>query len=444
MRVAAVLIAFFAAPAALQAITIETVAVGNAGNAADLLNQIPRGAVGYDFNLGKFEVTNAQYVAFLNGVDPAGTNDRQLYNSQMSSDARGGISLSSFAASGFKYSTKAGRANNPVVFVSFFDAARFTNWLHNGQGNGNTENGSYQLDGGTPIPTNADFVDRKLTASWCVPTLDEWYKAAYHKNDGLTDHYWAYPTASDTAPASDQPPGTDAPTPANTANFNLNDAMANGYNDGFAVTGSPAMVAATNYLSDAGAYSLALGPYGTYDQGGNVWEWNETSPSLEARAVAGGSWINTPSFLASSASNSTLAESESNTIGFRVARVTPQTIPGDYNIDGQVDAADYTIWRNSLGSTNDLRANGDNTGASMNVIDAADYDFWKTHFGEPAGAAAAAAQSVPEPTTLLLLILGIALLTTARSPTARGLAHQPAPPHLDQFAPPRNGSHRGS
>ena len=58
---------------------------------------------------------------------------------------------------------------------------------------------------------------------------------------------------------------------------------------------------------------------------------------------------------------------------------------GDYNGNGIVDAADYTIWRDTLGSTTDLCANGDNTGASAGVIDQADYTFWKSKFGATSG-----------------------------------------------------------
>lgn len=81
-------------------------------------------------------------------------------------------------------------------------------------------------------------------------------------------------------------------------------------------------------------------------------------------------------------------------------------VPGDYNGDGSVDAADYTVWRDSLGSTTSLAADGSNNG----VIDQADYGVWKTNFGSPATAAVTAA--VPEPTGLLLagvlLALGLA------------------------------------
>ncbi|MEX2171184.1 MAG: hypothetical protein WD851_17825, partial [Pirellulales bacterium] len=63
----------------------------------------------------------------------------------------------------------------------------------------------------------------------------------------------------------------------------------------------------------------------------------------------------------------------------------PDPLVGDYNGDGVVGAADYTIWRDTLGSTTDLRANGDD---SNSVIDAADYGVWTANFGETLGAGA--------------------------------------------------------
>ncbi len=57
---------------------------------------------------------------------------------------------------------------------------------------------------------------------------------------------------------------------------------------------------------------------------------------------------------------------------------------GDYNEDGVTNLADYVVWRDSLGSTSDLSANGDNSGESQGIVDAADYVFWKADFGNTA------------------------------------------------------------
>ncbi len=86
-------------------------------------------------------------------------------------------------------------------------------------------------------------------------------------------------------------------------------------------------------------------------------------------------------------------------------------VPGDYNGNGVVDAADYTIWRDTLGSTTDLRANGDNTGASANKIDAADYAFWKSHFGNTSGAGGGSLGSAAVPEPAAWLLVAMALLT---------------------------------
>lgn len=94
-------------------------------------------------------------------------------------------------------------------------------------------------------------------------------------------------------------------------------------------------------------------------------------------------------------------------------------LPGDYSGDGTVDAADYTVWRDALGSTELLAANGDNTGASRGVIDSADYTLWKTRFGAAAtsrdnsAVGGAANGAVPEPSAALLALLGAGIALTA-------------------------------
>jgi formylglycine-generating enzyme required for sulfatase activity len=295
--------------------------VGNPGNGPD---DTGFGSVPYVYRISKHEVTNAQYAEFLNAVDSIGANanlgasDPFLYNSRMSSDPNGGIDFNSGAANGSKYQVKSGRDNNPVVWVSFFDAMRFTNWLQNGQGSGSTESGVYMIGNGVNEIRNP-------AAAYFIPSENEWYKAAYHKNDGATANYWEYPTSTDAEPFSSKPPGTAAPIQSNTANIYKDDGIANGYDDGFATTGSGAEIDSQTYLIDVGAFTTSLSPYGTFDQAGNVNEWNEAvieQPFL-GRVFRGGNWY-VPNFSGYPASWSQLhafPSFDNSNIGFRVASI---------------------------------------------------------------------------------------------------------------------------
>jgi formylglycine-generating enzyme required for sulfatase activity len=302
-----------------HAATIFTVPVGNPGNPPD---DTGFGSVSYVYDIGKYEVTSAQYTEFLNGVDPSGANSLALYNSSMSSSARGGINFNGGAAIGSKYAIKPGRDNNPVVFVSWYDSIRFANWLHNGQGSGDTEIGAYTLLGGTPTPSNGNSIARSPGARWFLPSYDEWYKAAYHKNDGATGNYWDYPTSTNEYPYSEQPPGNEAPTPSNTANFYGLDGFGI---EGYAVTGSPLFDDAQNYLTDVGAYTLSTSPYGTFDQGGNVAEWNETLDPFARpeRRFSGGFWLPVNVDVLHACCNGTYVDPtlEVEAFGFRVAHI---------------------------------------------------------------------------------------------------------------------------
>ena len=280
-----------------SAAPIEWVTVGNPGNAGEVIGggmsvwpAATVGAVDYVYRIGKYEVTNAQYANFLNEVDALGSNALGLYSAAMGYDPRGGINYNSLAANGAKYSVKSGQANQPVVFVDWYDAIRFTNWVQSG----GTEDGAYTLLGGTPVPSNAATITRNPDATVFLPTESEWYKAAYHKNDGVTGNFWDYATRTDTPTYSDSPLALYTPDPSNTANIvRVDDPLPVGYNNGFALTGTTDFDWNTNYLTDVGAYGLAVGPYGTFDQGGNVKEWNETliiDTNGMHRGVSGGGW----------------------------------------------------------------------------------------------------------------------------------------------------------
>ena len=129
------------------------------GNSADATGF---GAVSHPYNIGAYDVTNAQYAEFLNEVDPSGANGLALYNSGMTTDASGGITFTSGNINGTKYNVKASRDSQPVIYVNWYSAVRFANWLNNGQGSGDTETGAYTLGalGPAGIPLDDASISR--------------------------------------------------------------------------------------------------------------------------------------------------------------------------------------------------------------------------------------------------------------------------------------------
>ena len=244
----AALVQVFAAEA--RAVTMAWSPVGNPGNAADTVTPNPGvGAVGHDYKIGTYDVTNSQYAEFLNTTDPTGMNTLALWDSHMSfpSTENGGINFTLSNASGNKYTPVPSRENRPVNWVNWYSAVRFANWLNNGQGSSDTESGAYALLGGTPIPSNGSNVARSPGAIVFLPSEDEWYKAAYYNS--ATSSYFLYPTSSDVSPIASDPTGL-----PNHANF---------------------LPGGANSLTDVGAYTSTISPYGAFDMGGNVSQWDE-------------------------------------------------------------------------------------------------------------------------------------------------------------------------
>ncbi len=277
-------------------VTIDYVTVGDIGNANDSTGF---GGVAYSYQISKYEVTNAQYVEFLNVK--AATDTNSLYNNSMNSDARGGITQGGVSGS-FTYSLKTDMGDKPVNYVSFLDSMRFANWMHNGQGNGSTESGAYDMT------QSASTVIHGGSASVWLPTENEWYKAAYYQPVGLggdTDSYWLYPTASNTAPteATAGSTGIISNPGTNVANYNLG-ADWNAQNG--------------NVTTVVSAGPLSSGYYGTFDMGGNVWEWNEAVVD-SARVLRGGSWLSAGASLRASFRDSIPPTSEYADVGFRLA-----------------------------------------------------------------------------------------------------------------------------
>ena len=292
---------------------LETVTVGDPGNAGELSGSGAGGygsdricgSVGYNYRIGKYEVTAKQYTDFLNAKanvsDPYG-----LYNSSMWSDSYGCKIQRSGTSGSYTYSVASDWANRPVNYVSYWDSLRFANWLGNGQGAGSTETGAYTLNDyngmdGRDIQRNANW-------KWAMTSEDEWYKAAYYKGGSTNAGYWDYPTKSNTAPSNE---GSDGYTdPGNHANYN---------NNGYTI-GSP------YYRTNVGEFEKSGSAYGTFDQGGNVWEWTFISGDYASRGLRGGSFYDI--YLDLQASNRYHYDYdppyEVFSMGFRVVQAVPE------------------------------------------------------------------------------------------------------------------------
>jgi len=295
-----------------QAVTIDIVPIGDPGNAGELSGSGAGGwgpdricgAVDYAYNIGKYEVTAGQYTAFLSAV--GGVDTYALYNTEMlRTDYGSGIARSGGGTIGnpYTYSVADDFANRPVNYVSYWDACRFANWLNNGQptgaqGAGTTETGAYTL---TNDGMNNNTIVRNTNWKWAVTNEDEWYKAAYYKGGGTSAGYWDYPTSSNTEPGRDM-----ADVSGNNANY----------------YGTPYPIDSPYYTTLVGEFQNSTSPYGTFDQGGNVWEWNESVLYSSSRGLRGGDWdyYGSDALLASSRFSSYPTYEHGN-VGFRVASV---------------------------------------------------------------------------------------------------------------------------
>jgi len=251
------------------------------GNESD--TETGYGKVDYNFAISKYLITVGQYVTFLNAT--ASVSDKEaiidLWNIDMEEPA-------SYVSNGFIRRTGSGTIDDPYIYteildenlgskssqrgmpnITWFSAARFANWMHNGATlNASTELGAYNLN----YATSGVFI-KEPNAKWWIPTEDEWYKAAYYDprlNNG-NGGYYKFPTQSDLQPISAIPTNE-----TNTANY-----------DGIMPT--------KQKVTPVGSYPNSPSYYGTYDQGGLLWQWNDAIYRDHdgvpiTRGMRGGSW----------------------------------------------------------------------------------------------------------------------------------------------------------
>ena len=266
-------------------LTLEFVTIGNAGNADDRgagggSYSSPYGGVSYGYRMGTYEISqDAITKATANGL----------------------ASVTAGAWAGSK----------PAADMMWYEAAAFVNWLNDQRTPGLK---AYQLDAGaswlTPWASGDAWqaggqnLYRHKDAYYFLPSEDEWYKAAYHKNTGVNADYWDYATGSNTAPT----------------------AVASGTTAGTAVYGMQDGPLTDVHLAGG------LSAYGTMGQNGNAWEWIESAydginnSSWEDRAGRGGCWGNTENYLLSSNRDfQSPPVNSDNSVGFRVASVPEPT-----------------------------------------------------------------------------------------------------------------------
>ncbi len=338
--VALMLVSLALSSAHAAPLTYELVPVGNPGNANDLATGGIYGGVAYDYQIGKYEVTISQYAAFLNAVAKDDVNQLYLplYSSQMGSDlnvagisqtgSAGSYSYTVVGPSGATPSGASSAGNRPIAHVNFLNAVRFANWMANGQPTGGqnsttTEDGAYNVPNWIyGIQMNSTNPNTGAAPTYYIPLENEWYKAAYFSpvlNSG-SGGYYKYATQSNTAP------GNSLGGVANQANaMRMSDYALCINHDQFPLSNQ-------NYLTEAGAFSGSGSYYGTYDQAGNVAEWNMLSGTVNTRGgLRGSAWGDVVSHAEAGYRYDTASmTSNYNGVGFRLAAPVAVPEPSTY------------------------------------------------------------------------------------------------------------------
>ena len=229
---------------------IEFVTIGDAGNLADTESNLdPFGAVAYEYRIGKFEISE-QMIEKANALGGLG----------ITKDTRG--------------------PDKPATSVSWFEAAKFVNWLNESAGHSpaykfidvpthrpNVTKETFAIWEPGDAGYNSSNLFRNSQAKYALPSSDEWYKAAYYDADS---NIW-----------NQFPIGTGDPTP-----------VSSGTDPGTAVFLQDFSTGPADIMQAGG-----LSPYGTMAQGGNAYEWLESELVLVndnptgLRARWGGAWV---------------------------------------------------------------------------------------------------------------------------------------------------------
>lgn len=253
---------------------IDFVTVGATGNAAWQGNGTPgdraigRGSVGYEYKIGKFEVTSAQWAEFFSAAydRPVGDTIPHL----IPPDFWGGIPTTPTHTenpNARRWTTTPQTAMIPTGDISWRMAAIYCNWLHNGKATNREAflNGAYDVSTfGYQGTVFTDQLTHNADARYWIPTWDEWLKAAHYdptkqNGDGSLGGWWLYPHRSDVAPVYG-PPGVMVNGVLAQANAGWDQLNFPGFNP---------------FNVQLGAYPEVTSPWGLLDVAGGTTEWTE-------------------------------------------------------------------------------------------------------------------------------------------------------------------------
>lgn len=292
--------------------SIDFISIGNPANSADTTGF---GRVNYSYKISKFEITVSQYIKFLN-------SKAKSHNSLIWDDTCGALGFieRNGVNGSYNYSIRWNGGNMPITSVSWFDAARYCNWLHNGATElSSMETGAYNLNGSTNT-----VVTKSQGAKYWIPSEDEWYKAAYYDPDydkmwGGGDGYYEFATRSHS--------------------ITTNSVTYKRGGDSFYTLNIP--YTGTTYV---GTYTNYPSYYGTFDQSGNVGEWTDSITNTSSSTLKyerGGWWSNEFEYVMSKLNrNSRDPSQRSGYLGIRLAAQVELT---------QNEASEWSFI--SLGST---------------------------------------------------------------------------------------------
>jgi len=269
---------FFGAPAFADidpVSGIDMVTIGAAGNAPWQGNGTPfdqtigRGSVGYEYRIGKFEVSTANWVEFYNAAYDRPPADWIPYVLPPQEDGWTAFQVPANTPGGLRWGYSPGAGMRPVGEISWHEAAIYCNWLHNGKSLDRSAflNGAYDVSTFTP----QGFTDQEAHhpgALYWIPTLDEWLKAVHYdpnklNGDGSVGGWWIQPNMSDT-PLTYGPPG-------------IGDA-----NAGWFAGQYPGFNPRSTLL---GAYPNVQTPWGLLDAAGGAAEWTQDIRSIHSTFV---------------------------------------------------------------------------------------------------------------------------------------------------------------